>query len=153
MTAKEYLGQAYVIERRIGIIRRKMQALRSALEYRSPNMEGGSSGRGSDRMSENVSRIIEYERRSDELVNALIKRRMEIEDAINTIADPVQREILERRYLLYEPWEGHFDENTGEYIRGIAENMNFSPRWIFKQHGLALKEIQKSAVKCSEIQF
>jgi hypothetical protein len=153
MTAKEYLSQAYVIERRIGIIRRKVQALRSALEYSSPDLQGSSGGAAGDRMSESVAKIIEYEQRAESLVRILIDRRMEIEESINALADPVQREILERRYLLYEPWEGHFDENTGEYIKGIADNMQYSPRWIYKQHGLALKEIQKSAVKFSEIQF
>ncbi|MBQ6675717.1 MAG: hypothetical protein IJM75_06245 [Ruminococcus sp.] len=150
MTAKEYLSQAYVIERRIGIIRRKVQALRSALEYKSPNLQGSSGGAAGDRMSESVAKIIEYEQRAESLVGILIDRRMEIEESINALADPVQREILERRYLLYEPWEGHFDENTGEYIKGIADSMEYTPRRIYQIHGEALKNI---SVNFSEFQF
>lgn len=153
MTAKEYLGQAYVIERRINIIRRKVQALRSALEYKLPDFASSGSGSGGDKMSDSVARIVEYEHRADELVEKLIARRMEIEKVIDSLSDPIQREILERRYLLYEPWEGHFDENTGEYIKGITDNMHFSARWIYKLHGIALKDISKSAVQFSEIQF
>jgi hypothetical protein len=153
VTAKEYLMQVKVIKRRIEVINGKVQELRSALEYCPPNMEGGSSGSSDDRMSKNISKIIEYERKSYDTVNTLIERRLEIEDTINAITDPLQREILERRYLLNEPWEGRFDKITGKYTPGIPETMNYSPSWIFQQHGIALQKIQKSIVKCSEIEF
>ena len=143
MTAKEYLNQAYKIDRRINIIRAKAEKMRAVAEYKSPSTDGtGNSGSGSDKLLNAVEKMIEYENKADELIDKLVGKRLEIENAIQGVCDPVQREILERRYLLYQPWESYLDERTGKMVKGIAESMGYSRRRIFQLHGLALKNIQ-----------
>ncbi len=143
MTAKEYLNQAYKIDRRIKITLAKAEKMRAIAEYKSPSTEStGGPGNGSDKLQNAVEKIIEYENKADKLIDLLVDKRLEIENAVQTICDPVQREILERRYLLYQCWESHSDEHTGEMVKGIAESMRYSRRQIFRLHGLALKNIQ-----------
>ena len=43
--------------------------------------------------------------------------------------DDTQREVLTRRYLLYQKWEY------------IAVEMNYNIKWIFKLHGKALSKL------------
>ena len=143
MTAKEYLNQAFWLDRRINITLAKAEKMRAIAEYKSPSTENtGGSGSSSDKLQNTVEKIIEYENRADELIDLLVDKRLEIENAIQAVSDPVQREILERRYLLYQAWESHLDKHTGEITKGIAESMGYSIQHIFRLHGLALKNIQ-----------
>lgn len=148
MTAKEYLQQAYILDRRINITLAKIEKMESALEYKSPSFDSiGGSGQG-DNMADTIAKIVDYKTQAQKLISELVDKRLEIEYAVQSVPDSVQREILERRYLLYQDWESRFNERTGEYIKGIAESMNYSPRWVFKQHGLALKNL-KFEEECS----
>ena len=149
MTAKEYLNQAYQIDRQIQVIRGKIDKMRDIATYKSPQFEdNGSRTVGNNSTENKILKFVEYESKQEELINNLIDKRNEIEQAINRLADPVQREILERRYLLYQPWESHYDAVSGQYVKGIAESMGYSKRRIFQLHGEALKNI---ALNCIEL--
>ena len=162
MTAKEYLQQAYKIERRINIIVAKVEKLRSQLEYKGISYDsGGSHGSSNgDAMLNTLVKINEYESKQNELADKLIEKRFEIEKAIEGVQNAVQREVLERRYLLYEQWESHAEWRTDELtgrkykviVNGIAENMNYSVRAIYKIHGKALQNITVPEKECSEVQ-
>lgn len=151
MTAKEYLNQAYKIGRRINIINDKIAKLRSQLEYKGISYDSPGSSRGSSSgdMSDVIIKIAEYEERNKALTDKLICRWLEIENVIENVQDDVQREVLERRYLLYQQWESGLkwrtDELTGKrikvYIKGIAEDMGYSERQIYRIHRKALKEV------------
>jgi hypothetical protein len=154
LTAKQYLGQAYKIDKRIKITLAKAEKMRSALEYKSPSFNGTGGGNSdkSAQLADTIAKIDEYEKRADELVDLLIDRRLEIERAIEGIDNPVEREILERRYLLYQSWESHYDAVSCEYIKGIADSMGYSQRRVFQLHGEALKKINVPCKDCSKLQ-
>ena len=142
MTAKEYLQQAYILDRRINITLAKIEKMESALEYKSPSFDSiGGSGQG-DNMADTIAKIVDYKTQAQKLISELVDKRLEIEYAVQSVPDSVQREILERRYLLYQAWESHLDKHTGEITKGIAESMGYSIQHIFRLHGLALKNIQ-----------
>ena len=151
MTAKEYLTQAYKIERRINIINDKIVKLRSQLEYKGISYDGSGASHGgaSEDMSDVIIKIAQYEERNKALADKLIFQRLEIEKSIEDIQDDVQREVLERRYLLYQSWESGLkwrtDQQTGKrrkvYVKGIAEDMGYSVQHIYRLHGKALKKI------------
>jgi hypothetical protein len=143
LSPKEYLRQAFVIDRRIKITKRKLEEIRSIAEYKSPQTDGSGGGSSSGNSKEEiVCKILAYEEKCNKLISLLIDKRLEIEKAIEAVEEPTQREILERRYLLYENWEGRIDKDTGEYINGIAEDMGITKRWAVKVHGEALKKIK-----------
>jgi hypothetical protein len=149
--AKRYLSQAYIIDRRIKITLEKSERLRRSLYGRSGAEVGGSPNCSGDSLGRAVAKVIEYEQNADRLIDRLVSLRLEIERSIAELPDPIHREILERRYLLYQPWESHFDKQSGEFIKGIADDMGYSRRAIFEHHGQALKEFEKSALKCTEM--
>ena len=99
-------------------------------------------------MSSVIGKVIEYEQQADEVIEKLVSKWMEIEKAIAAVPDEVQREVLERRYLLYQSWETYFDKRTGERVIGIDESMNYSARQIYRFHGEALSWIKSHVSKC-----
>lgn len=151
MTAKEYLNQAYYIDREINLALAKADKLRQSLYGRAVAYDstgGAKSSSDKDVIGKTIEKIDEYERKANELIDSLIEKRIEIENTIKAVPDSVQREVLERRYLLFQPWDSGYDKVTGEYIKGIYESMNFSRRQIFYLHGEALKSI---ALNCIEL--
>lgn len=126
MTAKEYLSQVRKMDSRLKLIGLKVEKLRSALDYRSPALEGSGSGSSADRLPDTISLIVDYEQQAEELRQEYIAKYKEIDRSIAAVPDPVLREVLERRYLLYQRWEQ------------IAEEMHRDLRWIYRLHGRAL---------------
>lgn len=128
MTAKDYLKQIYRLDRRIELDRRKIEKLRAVLDYKPPS-GGSGSGSSADRIPDTLAKIIEYEEQAERLTKRYIEVYMEVETAIAAVSDPVLREVLERRYLLYQKWEE------------IADAMHRDLRWIYRLHGKALQQL------------
>lgn len=141
---KAYLQQAYRLSLKIRTEQDKIQELRAKIEYRSPTLEGsgGSSGGSEDKMAAVVAEIVAYEQEKAGQMLEYIKKYREIEQVIGEIEDDVERDILERRYLLNQPWESGYDKISGKYIVGIAEDIGYSVRNVYKKHGIALLKIK-----------
>lgn len=129
MTAKDYLRQAYKMDRRLRVLQGKVDELRSSLDYRSPSLESSGGGSSADRLPDALAKIMEYEQRADELRRQYIDKYIEIDGTIRSVQNATQREVLERRYLLYQKWET------------IAEEMNYSLQNVYKLHGKGLQKI------------
>lgn len=126
MTKKEYLSQVYKMDKRIRILQGKIEKLRASLEYHSPSLESGGGGGSPDKMPDTISKIMEYEQHAAQLQAAYVDKYIEIDRAIHSVEDDTLREVLERRYLLYQKWEQ------------IAQEMHKDIRWIYRLHGRAL---------------
>ena len=129
MTTKEYLMQAFKMDRRIRILLGKAEKLRAGLEYHSPSLDSGGGGGNSDKMPDMISKIMEYEQHAAQLQAAYVDKYIEIDRAIHSVEDDTLREVLERRYLLYQKWDQ------------IAAEMHYSRRRATQLHGEALKNI------------
>lgn len=137
MTAKEYLRQAYIIDRKIKLDTEKLAAARSVLYGKTVRFDRDGAkpvpqGNGTENA---VLRVLELEERLDGEIDELTEKRREIERAVNAVPDEVQREVLTRRYLLYRKWEV------------IAEEMNYSVQHIFRLHNMALKNMRVNAIE------
>lgn len=131
MTPKEYLQQAYRIDRKIKLDIEKQSAMRSSLfgkavSYESDGTQHTPHGNGIEAA---MLRVLEYEERINAEIDRLTDTRLKIEQVINLVPDDTQREVLTRRYLLYQKWEY------------IAVEMNYNIKWIFKLHGKALSKL------------
>lgn len=144
MTAKQYLGQVYYLNREINMILAKADAMRKGLYGRGIQYSGAGGGMASDGFAKTIAKVADYERKADELIDKLVDKRLEIENAIKAVEDPEQKEVLERRYLTFQPFESGYDKKTGKYIEGIAESMHYSERQIYRIHGEALLKIHVS---------
>ena len=131
MTPKEYLQQAYRIDRKIKLDIEKLSAMRSALFGKAVSYEsdGSQHTRHGNGIEAAMLRVLEYEERINAEIDRLTDTRLKIEQVINLVPDDTQREVLTRRYLLYQKWEY------------IAVEMNYNIKWIFKLHGKALSKL------------
>lgn len=154
MTVKEFLEQAWEIDRRIKLTLEKVEKMRESVYCKKPTADGaGGSGGMSDSMGRAIAKYLDYERQADELVDKLVDTKIKIEKVIATVPDAAQREVLERRYLLYQKFESKYDRRTGELIRkGIADTMNYSVRWVYGLHDKAIEFLENNAVKFIEFQ-
>ncbi|MBQ5566086.1 MAG: hypothetical protein IIT42_04505 [Clostridia bacterium] len=151
MTAKEYLGQVYYIDREINMTLAKADKLRKSLYGKGQKFDdvgGSKSSQSSDEIGDVIATVIDYENKANALIDKLIKARIEIETAIKLVPDSIQREVLERRYLLFQPWETYFDIKTGDKIIGIDEAMHYSSRQIYRIHGKALLWVSVNVSEC-----
>jgi DNA-directed RNA polymerase specialized sigma subunit len=73
--------------------------------------------------------LADYEAESDRLFNAMLDAKRNAEQIIRKVNDPIQREVLTRRYIIVQKWED------------IAEAMNYSERRVRQIHSDALKNI------------
>ena len=142
MTAKEYLSQAYRLDKQADMILQKAAALRKSLYGRGQNYENTGHNSNTDGIAKAIEKVADYERKADEIIDMLVDKRIEIENAIAEIPDPTQREVLERRYLLYQPFEGGYDKKTGTYIKGIDESMGYSVRQVYRLHRYGLQKVK-----------
>ena len=149
MTAKEYLNQAYKLDRKANMILQKADAMRKSLYGRGQTYEGGGHSDSSDSIAKAITKVVDYERKADEVIDKLIDKRIEIENLIKLVPDPVQREVLERRYLLYQSWDGFYDKISGQYIKGIYEIMGYSRSQVFKHHQ---KGLEVAKMRLNEIE-
>lgn len=136
MTTKEYLQQAYIIDRKIKLDTEKLEAARSALYGKAVQYDrDGSKPVPHGNSTENaILRVLELEERLNKEIGGLVEKRQEIEQAVNAVPDGIQRELLTRRYLLYQKWEV------------VAEEMNYSLQHIFRLHNLALKMMRVNEI-------
>lgn len=84
-----------------------------------------------DQMATVVSKIVDMERETDELIAAFVDKRKHIIAQIDGIADDDCYHILSMRYV---------GQNTFE---SIAEKTNWSIRKVFSIHGRALRIFEK----------
>ena len=134
MTAKEYLSQAYKLDKQADMILQKADAMRKSLYGRGQNYENTGHNSNNDGIAKAIEKVADYERKANEIIDKLIDMRIEIENTISLVPDDDQREVLEKRYLLYQSWDGYYDKMTGEYVKGIWETMRKSRSRVFQYH-------------------
>lgn len=139
MNSKDYLKQAYILDRQIRLDIQKLDSMRGSLYGRavSYDKDGSTSASKANGMEDSMIRVLDYERHINEEIERLTAKRAEIESDIYSVQDDVLREVLTRRYLLYQKWEL------------IAEEMNYGVRHIYKLHLKALSafsEIRREAI-------
>ena len=93
----------------------------------SPRSESGGNG------SENkIISLLWYSEQADRIFQEYMILRTEAELAIDFVKFPDEREVLTRRYIMYQKWED------------IAEVMGYSRQHITRIHESALKHISEN---------
>lgn len=91
--------------------------------------DGSKSERKGNPVENAYCQLADYKAEADKLLKEMSSAREHTERLINTIANPVQREVLTRRYIIGQRWED------------IAESMNYSRQHVTRLHGYALKTL------------
>ncbi len=133
MTAKEYLQQAFYIDRKINLNLQKVEEMKRALygkavSYTNNGIKNATKANNTECV---VMRVLEYEEQINSEIDKLVDLRIQIEAVISKLTNEQQKEVLTRRYLLYQKWEQ------------IAVGMHLDLRWVYRLHGRALQSVQK----------
>ena len=130
MTAREFLSQAYWLDKRIDRKTEEIARMRAKLEKSNSKLSdmprGGSGGDWTDA----DIRVMEEERRIHEEIIRLCRIKREIAEAIEAVEDARYRTLLELRYRNYLSFEK------------IAVEMNYSWRHTLRIHDEALRAVR-----------
>ncbi|MDL2205815.1 DUF1492 domain-containing protein [Eubacteriales bacterium OttesenSCG-928-N13] len=137
MTAKEYLGQAYRLDQRINSKLHQVESLRSLTQKvtTSYGSEPVSHTRNVSSLEDTIIRIIEAEGELNSQIDKLVQLKMEIAVNIDKVRNESYRLILEKRYLCFEQWDQ------------IAQDMNYSRRWVLNRHERAVEVMDRILAK------
>ena len=131
MTAKEYLTQAYRIDRRINSKLEQIASLRGLATKATSTLSDmpHSPGRNARSMENIICKMVELENEINADIDYLLDLKSDIVTAIKRIEDPKSRMLLELRYLCFQSWEQ------------IAVDMGYNTKYIFRLHDKALEKV------------
>jgi hypothetical protein len=107
MTVKEYLSQAFVLDRLIKSRESAIEDLRDKLDYAGGLASGvkvQTSGKG-DRMAELVAKLVDHITVYERDIKRLLDVKAEIKAVIDGVENPVYQLILMERYINLKRWE------------------------------------------------
>ena len=131
LLAKEYLKQAYMIDKRIKDLQRQRDNIRNDMySIKSPtgNMQPDKvqSSITGDALLKLIAKVDLLERDIVRELDALVDKKKEMVKKINALEDARFRTLLFDRYILFWSWEQ------------IAVDMNYRIKWVYQLHGKAL---------------
>lgn len=132
MTPKEYLNQAYHIDKRIDCKLQQVEKLHSLATHVTSVFSDmpHSTTPNNKKLEKTIAKIIDLEKEIDADIDNLVDLKHEISDVINSVENVEYRTILEMRYLNFKTWEE------------IAVALHYTVRWIYKLHSKALQKVK-----------
>lgn len=133
MTAKEYLGQAFFLDRRIESNLEQLSSLKLLATKTTARYDDmpGSPGRNTDGFERTMVKIIALSQEINDEIDRLVDLKTEMTHRINQVEDAELCTLLELRYLCFKSWED------------IAVDMHYTERYIHLLHSKALCCIEK----------
>lgn len=130
---KRKLKSAWLLHKQIEEHLAELQELRSFACKITPvySLVPGGSGSG-QKLENNIAKIADIETLLQDETDDFFKRLREVRELIKLIDDPMQRLIMQKRYLNYQKWEV------------IAADLGYSWRRVHQLHSEGLKEILKN---------
>ena len=131
MTSKEYLSQAYLLDKRIKSKTEQLKCLRDlATRTNMPLSDMPKNpNRGNSKMEDAVLKIVALEDEISEDILNLVTLKQEIMHSIKKVENGEYQMLLELRYLCFKTWEE------------ISVEMGYEIRHIYRLHKRALNEV------------
>jgi DNA-directed RNA polymerase specialized sigma subunit len=131
MTAKEYLSQAYSIDKRISNAIKQAKELREQAERATSTLTDThiSGTRDHHKMETVIAKMIYLESEIASELARLVDLKLEIFTAIRRVDDPEMQSLLELRYIRQKTW----DE--------IANALHHCVRWVHRLHRDAISQV------------
>lgn len=131
MTAKEYLKQAYLLDKQIQVEVNTLEQLRDMRGTIQGCSYGEKVGTNPNRNLEapfirTIEKIWELEEKINNQITKLVSLQSEIDEAINQMSDPGEKLLLKYRYLHNLDWTD------------VAKRMAVSERTVHRIHSSAL---------------
>lgn len=131
MTAKEYLSQAYRLDKRIDSKIEQIKSLNLLATKCTTTLSDTpkSQSAGNSRLEDTVVKIVDLQEEINRDIDSLVDLKRDIVRTIKSVQNPEYQIILELRYLCFKTWEE------------IAVQMNCSIDNVFKIRKNALKSV------------
>ena len=131
MNAKEYLKQAFYLDKRINSKLEQVESLNALATKATSTLSDmpKSPSRGTSKLEDTIVKIVDLQEEINRDIDKLVDLKAEMVGTIKQIQNKELQVILEKRYLCFESWEK------------IAVEMNYSIQHIFRLHSKALKNI------------
>ena len=127
---KQYLLRYRQAEREVQLLMEDKERLLALAPKVTPSYSGETRSSGSgDRVGAAVDKIVQCEEEINRAMDCAVDLRSEIKGAIATVPDWKLREILTRRYILWQKWEQ------------VAWEMDLEFRQTFHLHNRALTQL------------
>ena len=132
MTAKEYLNQAYWLDRRIDSKLEQLSALKDMATKTTSIMSDDvvSHTRNVHSMQDVIAKIIDMQAEINADIDRLVDLKRDIMQVVKTVDDPELQTLLELRYLCFKDWPD------------IACEMHCSKSNVYKVHSRALQAVR-----------
>jgi len=134
LTAKEYLSQAFILDKRIQVKERRLEWLKNHASYVSNNLTEVVKASLSHRsaVEEAVVKIVDLEKELMNDINKMIELKKEIAFMIRSVNNIECETLLEMRYLTFMCWND------------IMAHLNSSKDRVFRIHRKAINLINNS---------
>ena len=131
MTAKEYLNQAYWLDRRIDSKLEQLSSLRDLATKTTGAMSDDvvSHTRNVHSMQDVIAKIVDMQAEINADIDRLVDLKSEIMHTIKAVKNPEHQTLLELRYLCFKSWED------------VAEDMGYNVRHIYRLHDEAVEQV------------
>lgn len=131
MTAKEYLSQAYRLDKRIDLKIEQLKSLNLLATKCTSTLSDmpKSQSISNSRLEDTVVKIVDLQEEINRDIDSLVDLKRDIVRTIKSVQNPEYQIILELRYLCFKTWEE------------IAVQMNCSIDNVFKIRKSALKSV------------
>ena len=141
MNAKEYLKQAFYLDKRINSKLEQVESLNALATKATSTLSDmpKSPNRGTSKLGDTIVKIVDLQEEINRDIDKLVDLKKEIVRTIKKIEDKELQSILEKRYLCFESWEK------------IAVDMNYDIRHIHRLHNRGLKETTRLILTCHEM--
>ena len=132
MTAKEYLNQAYWLDRRINSKLEQLSALRDMATKTTSIMNDDvvSRTRNVHSMQDVIAKIIDMQAEVNADIDRLVDLKRDIMQVVKAVDNPELQTLLELRYLCFKDWPD------------IACEMHCSESNVYKVHSRALQAVR-----------
>ncbi len=133
MKAKEYLSQAYRLDKRINSKIDQVASLNDLATKCTSNVTGmpKSPNQGSSTVADAVVKIIDLQSEINRDIDRLVDLKCELTRTIKAVDDVDCQLLLEGRYLCYKSWEQ------------IAVEMGLRVRRVYDIHSAALEKVER----------
>ena len=131
MTRKEYLNQAYWLDRRIDSKLEQLSALKEMATKTTNIMNDDvvSHSRNLHSLQDVISKIIDMQAEINNDIDHLVNLKQEIMQVIKGVQNPEHQILLEQRYLCFKSWES------------VAEELGYNVRHVYRLHDEAVEQI------------
>lgn len=127
---KAYLARYRDIKQAIDQRLDEAERLRALAEKTTTTLSDMPRGGGRNTREDTYAKLVDLGIEIDREIGAYVQMRGDVEQAINTVGNMAQQNLLRYRYVNGWKWEK------------IAVEMNFDYRWILRLHGRALESMQ-----------